>query len=179
MDPKRIVAQGYDNIADQHSQWASHTRTEERAYYTSLLLERLPRGASVLELGCGVGIPTTRALAQQLTVTGVDLSERHVNLARQNVPAANFLHADMTTLDFPPASFDAVAAFYSIIHVPRSEHPQLLASITAWLKPGGLFVASMGATQQRLDSSRTGLVRPCIGATLIAPRTCVLYRRLA
>jgi SAM-dependent methyltransferase len=51
----------------------------------------------------------------------------------------------MAALDFPPDGFDAVAAFYSIIHVPREQHAGLLHDIATWLRPGGLLVATMGA----------------------------------
>jgi SAM-dependent methyltransferase len=145
MDPKQIVAQGYDAIAERRAEWASRTRTDERERYTAVLLNALPPGATVLELGCGVGVPTTQRLAQRFAVTGVDISAQHIALARRNVPAATFVQADMAALDFPPASFDAVAAFYSIIHVPREEHPGLVHDIASWLRPGGLLVATMGA----------------------------------
>ncbi len=151
MDPKQIVAQGYDKIAEQHHWWAGHTRAEERQRYTDFLLEQVPAGGSVLELGCGVGLPTARILAQRFQVTGVDLSARHIALARQNVPDATFLQADMTALSFPQASFDAVVGFYSIIHVPREEQPGLLRDIAGWLKPGGLFVAAMGTSDVEQD----------------------------
>jgi SAM-dependent methyltransferase len=145
MDPKQIVAQGYDTIAGRHAEWASLTRTDERERYTAVLLHALPPGAHVLELGCGVGLPTTQRLAQRFAVTGVDISAQHIALARRNVPTATFVQADMAALDFPPAGFDAVAAFYSIIHVPREEHAALLHDIATWLRPGGLLVATMGA----------------------------------
>jgi ubiquinone/menaquinone biosynthesis C-methylase UbiE len=145
MDPKQIVAQGYDAIAERHAEWAGHTRTDERERYTAVLLHALPLGARVLELGCGVGVPTTQCLAQRFAVTGVDISAQHIALARRNVPTATFVQADMAALDFPPASFDAVAAFYSIIHVPREEHPALLHDIAIWLRPSGLLVAAMGS----------------------------------
>lgn len=160
MDAKQIVAQGYDQIAESHSQWARRTRTEERQRYTTLVLEQLPPAATVLELGCGVGLPTTLALAQRFQVTGIDLSARHVALARRNVPNATFLHEDMTRLSFSPASFDAVVAFYSIIHVPRGEHPDLLRAIATWLKPGGLFVAAMGTTDAEAQFSPDWLGAP-------------------
>ncbi|QBD82358.1 class I SAM-dependent methyltransferase [Ktedonosporobacter rubrisoli] len=144
MNPKQIVAQGYDHMAEQYYQWVIHERVEERQYYTELLLDRLPPGAAVLELGCGVGLPTAQLLAQQFHVTGVDISARQIALAQQHVPQATFLQADMTTLTFPSASFDAVCAFYSIISVPRIEHPHLLSAIAHWLKPGGLLIATMG-----------------------------------
>jgi SAM-dependent methyltransferase len=60
------------------------------------------------------------------------------------VPAAMFIQADATALDRPDASVDAVVAFYSLTHVPRDEHPALLAAIRRWLRPGGVFVASLG-----------------------------------
>jgi SAM-dependent methyltransferase len=143
--PKELVAPGYDAIAGQHAEWASHTRTDERERYTAVLLHALPPGARVLELGCGVGVPTTQRLAQRFAVTGVDISAQHIALAQCNVPTATFVQADMAALDFPPAGFDAVAAFYSIIHVPRDEHPGLVHDIATWLRPGGLLVATMGA----------------------------------
>jgi SAM-dependent methyltransferase len=145
MDPKQIVAQGYDAIAERHAEWAERTRTDERERYIAVLLNALPLGVRVLELGCGVGVPTTQRLARSFAVTGVDISAQHIALARRNVPTATFLQADMAALDFPPASFDAVAAFYSIIHVPREEHAALLHDIATWLRPGGLLVATMGA----------------------------------
>ena len=118
-------------------------RKEERAKYTSVLLERLAPGAAVLELGCGAGVPVTARLVERFSVTGVDLSAQQITLARRNVPAATFVHADMTRLELAPASFDAVAAFYSLIHVPRQEHARLLRNAATWLRPGGLLVATL------------------------------------
>jgi SAM-dependent methyltransferase len=46
---------------------------------------------------------------------------------------------------FAPASFDAISAFYAITHIPRAAHAALLRRIAGWLKPGGVFVASLGA----------------------------------
>jgi SAM-dependent methyltransferase len=145
LDPKRVVEAGYDRIAERYSEWTGETLTDERSRFVSLLFERLPAGAAILELGCATGVPTTRELVKRFAVTGVDISARSIALAKQQVPEATFIHADMTRLDFPPASFDAVIAFYSITHVPREEHAQLLQDIATWLRPGGLFVASLGA----------------------------------
>src|SRR5690349_18225515 len=117
-DPKEVVAAGYDAIADRYTAWARTVRVAEREKYTRLLLDRLPEGARVLELGCGAGIPTTQRLAERFAVTGVDISPRQITRARANMPTATFVQADMTALTFPPASFAAVTAFYAITHVP-------------------------------------------------------------
>jgi cyclopropane fatty-acyl-phospholipid synthase-like methyltransferase len=145
-DPKRVVANGYDRITEAYL--ARYGASTVRDHWLSELLNRLPTqgGARVLDLGCGAGIPVARALATAgHTVIGVDGSAGQIRLARVNVPAAEFIHADMTAVDFPARSFDAVAAFYAITHVPRFEHGDLLRRVAAWLKPGGLLVASLGA----------------------------------
>jgi SAM-dependent methyltransferase len=144
-DPKRIVAAGYDVVAPRYLEWSGLRPSAVRLDYLRRALDLIPTGSDVLELGCGAGIPRTAALAEGRRVTGVDISATQVALARRNVPAATFIHADMTTLDFPAGSFDAVVAFYSLTHVPRDEQPALLNRIRSWLRPGGLFLASMGA----------------------------------
>ena len=144
-DPKKIVADGYDEIAGHYLAWSALDPSPERMRSLRQLLDLLPAGAEVLELGCGAGIPVTQALAERCRVTGVDISAEQIALAERHVPDATFIRADMTALDFPAGSFDAVVAFYALIHVPRAEHAGLLGRIAAWLRPGGLLFATMGA----------------------------------
>jgi SAM-dependent methyltransferase len=157
---KRLVERGYDRIAERHLTWAAGARQEERQLYTHELLDRLPAGADVLELGCGQGTPTTKLLAERFAVTGADISAAQLVIARREVPNATYLHADMASLTFPPNSFDGVAAFYSLIHVPRDEHAALLARIASWLRPGGIFVATMGAHDNPGDIEEDWLGAP-------------------
>jgi len=146
-DPKRIVADGYDRIAERYFAWSDAQPSPVRRAWLARAERLIAPGGDVLDLGCGAGVPMTRALAVGRRVTGVDLSVRQIELARQNVPEATFVHADMTTLDLPAASLDAVVAFYSLTHVPIGEMPALLGAIHRWLRPGGLFLGSMGAQE--------------------------------
>ena len=107
-----------------------------------MILPELRTVFRIAVLGCGAGVPVTHWLAQRFEATGVDVSAKQLELARQHVPAASFVRADMSELDFPAGSFDAVVAFYSIIHVPRMEHPALVSRIYSWLRPGGRFLAT-------------------------------------
>jgi|WetSurMetagenome_2_1015567.scaffolds.fasta_scaffold548809_1 ubiquinone/menaquinone biosynthesis C-methylase UbiE len=142
---KEIVEHGYDNIAQEYTDWAKSVRKEERQRYTDFLLSNVRPGAKVLELGCGAGDPTTKNLAERFSITGVDISAEQLRHAKLNVPQATFIHADMNDLRFPSHSFDAVTAFYAITHVPRKHHLSLISSVTNWLRPGGFFVASMSS----------------------------------
>lgn len=141
---KEIVETGYDAIARTYLTWSAQIPDDPRLYYLEELDNRLETGAKVLELGCGAGVPVTRKLAERHDVLGVDLSQQQIDLAKANVPGARFEKADMTALDFPDHTFDGIAAFYSILHVPRAEQPGLIAKIARWLKHGGLFLASLG-----------------------------------
>jgi len=144
--PKSLVASGYDRIAVAYLE--RYARSAVRDHWLGQLIALLSKDARVLDLGCGAGIPVARELAARgFQVLGVDGSARQIELARSNVPAAEFLQADMTAVQFAPASFDAISAFYSITHVPRNEHAALFRRMAAWLKPGGAFVASLGASQ--------------------------------
>lgn len=145
-DPKQVVEEGYDRIAQRHAEWAAGVRTEERGRYLATFCGLVPKGDRVLELGCGAGSRVTRELASRFRLIAVDISARTVEGARQAIPGAEFLHRDMTEVDFPPATFAGVAAFYSIIHVPREEHGPLLTRLGYWLRPGGVFVGALGVS---------------------------------
>jgi SAM-dependent methyltransferase len=146
-DPRiSLVAAGYDAMVDTWETWKARIEDDPRAEWCDELCDRLPAGARVVELGCGGGTDETRALAARFHLTGVDLSEAQLRRARERVPAAEYLLADLTTVEFPPASLDAVASFYVLNHVPRELLAGLFGRIRCWLRPDGLFLATLGAS---------------------------------
>jgi len=148
VDPKEIVRAGYDTVSDAYRDDQGGGPAGLDIRYADWLAELIPRltpSTRVLDLGCGCGLPTTKLLAERFRVTGVDFSPLQIERARRLVPRAQFLCADMTAIDFPRGSFDAVVSFYAIIHVPQAEHRTVYAGIRRWLRPGGLFLATIGA----------------------------------
>jgi SAM-dependent methyltransferase len=142
-EPITIVAKGYDELVDVYVE--QYGCSKIRNYWLLQLIAATREGERILDLGCGAGIPVARELAANgRYVLGLDASPKQIDAARRNVPSAQFHQADMVTAELESASFDAVAAFYSIIHVPRAEHLGLLKKIASWLRPGGLFLASLG-----------------------------------
>lgn len=141
-NPEKIVALGYNDMASDYGSWTLRHARPDRDKYTELLMQTVPEQSELLELGCGPGDPTTRTLATRYRVTANDISEGCLALARKNVPSAKFILSDMTALDFPPASFDAVVAYYAFHHIPRERYEGLINNITKWLRPGGHFMAA-------------------------------------
>ena len=146
-DPRtRIVEQGYDVIADRFADWRDRIVGDPRRRWADELVSRLSDGGRLLELGCGAGVPDTQALAERFRVTGVDISGEQIRRARENVPTAEFIQGDFTSLDLQPCSFEAVAAFYSFNHVPRDLLAQVFTRVHTWLTPGGLFLTALGTS---------------------------------
>jgi ubiquinone/menaquinone biosynthesis C-methylase UbiE len=176
-DPRGIVAAGYDAIAERYYAWSDARPSATRLRWLAKALERIPPGAEVLDLGCGAGVPMTRALATGRHVIGVDISARQIELARAVVPEATFVHADMTALDLAPASIDAVVAFYSLTHIPRADLPDLLAAVRRWLRPGGVLIVSMGAQDSPDSVERDWLGAPMFFSHHGAKKNRALVRR--
>jgi SAM-dependent methyltransferase len=149
MDPKDIVRRGYDQVSYAYRADEEDAALAKYSGWLDELLLLIPgvgeTRLEVLDLGCGCGIPVARRLAGACAVTGVDLSPVQIERARKLVPGAQFICADMNGLQFDPSRFDAVVAFYSIIHLPLAEQPALFRAIFSWLRPGGLFMATLGS----------------------------------
>lgn len=145
-DIKRAVADAYDHIAEGFLAKLNEQPSDRFRPYLERTLDGLDRDARVLDLGCGAGVPFTRWLAGRARVLAVDISRGQLALATRNAPGAAFVQADMATLQLRPASFDAITALYSIIHVPREEQQALLDRMRTWLKPGGRLLAVFGGS---------------------------------
>jgi 2-polyprenyl-3-methyl-5-hydroxy-6-metoxy-1,4-benzoquinol methylase len=129
---------------------ADEATQRQYAEWLGLVRDRVPAGGEVLDLGCGNGIPAAKWFSDNgFRVTGVDLSDTMVERARELVPGATFLRGDMTEhdeVDFDERSFDVVASFYALIHVPVADQPGVIERLARWLRPGGIFVATVGHT---------------------------------
>jgi ubiquinone/menaquinone biosynthesis C-methylase UbiE len=127
---KRVVEEGYDRVALRYAQLEGE-ESWPRMRWVRRVLADLPAGAAVLDLGCGAGVPVGPEVVRRRFFTGVDISAAQIELARANVPEAEFLHADLTNVELPETSFDAAFSFYAIDHVPREQHADLFRWLVA------------------------------------------------
>jgi len=107
----------------------------------------------VLDLGCGPGHVTRYLHDLGVSVIGVDLSPGMLDEARRLNPDIDFREGDMRSLIWADASVAAIAALYSIIHVPREEVVLALRELRRVLFPGGLLYLSfhVGNEARHLD----------------------------
>jgi SAM-dependent methyltransferase len=141
------IAATYDALAARWDEWAGAVTPSFREPEIDWLASQLRDRSTVIELGCGTGSPVGVELAASHRYVGVDLSAAMLERARRATRGrdAAFLRADIADVSFGSGSADAVVALFSIIHVPRDLHARTFAAIRGWLRPGGWFVAGLGA----------------------------------
>ena len=110
-------------------------KLDARAGFLALLQAEGKR--TLLEIGGGPGHFAAYFRDAGLDVVMTDLSPAMVRLAQAKGLDARVM--DFLSLDFPPASFDAVFALNCLLHVPAADLPGVLAAIHRVLRPGGLF----------------------------------------
>lgn len=95
-----------------------------------------------LDLGCGPGRHAAMLASIGLEVDLVDLSEDMLRISAERIGVPQPAPSDMRKPTFQPASFSVVVAAESVIHIPKSELPQLISDIHRLLLPGGILYAS-------------------------------------
>jgi SAM-dependent methyltransferase len=110
-------------------------KVEERANFLALLQREHKQ--NLLEIGSGPGRDSKFFQEQGLKTVCIDLSPAMVALCKQKGLEAYVM--DMAEISFPEASFEAVYALNSLLHLPKVELSSCLQRIDRLLKTGGLF----------------------------------------
>ena len=105
------------------------------------LVEKAGQRGTICDIGCGPG-QIARYLHQRgAHVHGIDLSDEMVRQATASHPEIKFTQGDMLRLDgIGDNTFTAIAAFYSIIHIPRPAVATALSELRRVLSPGGVLL---------------------------------------
>ncbi len=127
----------YDGNSEEYSEQTLHADVSEAR---SRFLELIPKGGSILDLGCGSGRDTAYFLGSGYDATPVDGSSGMCRVAERNV-GVRVRSIRFSQLDYCE-EFDGVWACSSLLHLPSDELPGILALIRRSLKEGGILYAS-------------------------------------
>ena len=123
------------------------TFTEERTAAEVDFIEQslgLPKGASVLDLGCGYGRHALAMAKRGYDVTGVDFNAAYLAIGAEEAARAGlkvtFQAGDMRALPFERAFDGAYSYFTSFGYYDDEENERALAGIARALEPGGRFL---------------------------------------
>ena len=138
----RALRDSYDKLADKYTE-RIYGELAHKPFDRALLdefAERVRGRGLVCDLGCGPGHVARYLHERGVEVCGVDLAPAMVERAREQNPGIAFLEGNMLALDAPEGAWIGIAAFYSIIHVPRADVGQALGEMFRALKLGGVCV---------------------------------------
>jgi SAM-dependent methyltransferase len=104
----------------------------------------LPKGATVLDIGCGMGEPIARHLIESgYRVTGVDSSPGMIDLCRQRFPACDWHVADMRTLSLDRL-FQGLLAWDSFFFLTPEDQRRMFAIFRAHAAPNAALMFTSG-----------------------------------
>lgn len=107
------------------------------------LVERCHGLGPICDLGCGPGHVARYLRERGAPALGVDLSPGMVDQARQLNPGVEFSQGDMRHLEVPDEAWGGIAAFYSVIHVPRDQITAMFGELRRVLQPGGWLLVAV------------------------------------
>jgi cyclopropane fatty-acyl-phospholipid synthase-like methyltransferase len=143
-DYKSVVIQGYDKCAEAYQD----ARRVEYEPSLDFIFENVPENGSILDVGCGAGIPVCKLLSSKYKVSGIDISGKQIELARKNVPSGRFENIDVLDFEAQDRSYDTVVSYYALFHIPKEKHQHVLAKFYRWLKPGGYLVITLAQHEE-------------------------------
>ena len=138
-DPCGEVAATGETGTGAYFESLDRARHEYAPWMDDALSYRTTAGLAVLDVGCGQGIDLVRYARAGATVTGIDLTPRHVELARAHLAAQGLSGTvglgDAEQLPFATDSFDRVASNGVLHHTP--DIAAALREVRRVLRPGG------------------------------------------
>lgn len=146
----------------------SYNKTAEEYYKIVTSFEVLPQlkefvnlvrpEGNILDLGCGPGHHSKIFVDTGFNVTGIDLSNEMIELAKKEEPRAAFIKMDITHLKFKKKSFDGIWASASLLHIPKNKIGEALNKIYSILRADGTFYISLkeGKGEESIQDDRYG-----------------------
>ena len=132
----------YDLIAE----WYASERVDQTGVpEATTLASSIPRGSLVLDVGCGNGIPITRALlSHDHRIIGLDSSIAMLAHFKQNCPEAFAVGGIVQSCPFADGVFDAAVAWGVMFHLNPEDAIRAIADVSRTLKRGAPFLFTSG-----------------------------------
>ena len=117
--------------------------------YVTRFSKLIERGKTILDVGCGDGLPVDAYLVKQdLAVNGIDASERMIELARRNVPEGFYEVKDMLDLKEGEYCVDGIVSLRAMLHIPHARYRALLKNFASFMPNGGALLLTMGSDER-------------------------------
>jgi len=114
---------------------------------TDTFVSFLNDNKTILDVGCGAGVKSKYLTGKGLNVTGIDFSEKLIEIAKREVLGAQFHVMDMKDVSNLGIKFDGIFAQASLLHIPKKEIAGVLTGLLSCLISGGYLYAAVKGTR--------------------------------
>jgi len=141
MDPI-ITGQKYDKVADWWDK--QHSNSEYGMNQIRRAINYCKNKKSVLDVGCGAGGRIINELTKhEFDIIGIDVSNRMLELAKENHPNIEFIFEDITEWR-STKSFDLIIAWDSIFHLSTASQIPAIENMCSMLNKDGIIIYTFG-----------------------------------
>jgi SAM-dependent methyltransferase len=132
----------FDKICEKY--YSTYGTNPEYTYFLDEFMHVVRKG-KILDIGCGVGMPTAKYLVTRgYGIIGVDNSKKMIEAAKQNVPQAEFRNIDICKIDLDDQSYDGAASFFTFNFMKKKDFEKSFEKIKASIKEeGGLLIGAI------------------------------------
>lgn len=138
------IQEHYDTIADVYDHhYDQHRGRSYHKHISTHLMNALPQGGKLLDVGCGTGLFVDRYIAAGGKAIGIDISRNMLEKARRRCITCDYTVGTGEKIPFRDTTFDAVSSLlvFSYVKDPRS----MLNEAYRVLKPGGsIAICTLG-----------------------------------
>lgn len=142
----KSIRETYDLLAEEYARRMFHELDQKPL--DRELLDRFAivvsksGGGNICDLGCGPGHVARYLRSRGLSIFGLDVSQKMLEVARKFNPDIPFRLGDVLSLGLPDGSLNGIVAFYLICNIPKDLLTQAFREMNRVLKPGGLILLS-------------------------------------
>jgi 2-polyprenyl-3-methyl-5-hydroxy-6-metoxy-1,4-benzoquinol methylase len=140
---KSDLQQSYDAVASAYAEEFKDELSQKPFDRKMLawLVQKTDGRGTICDMGCGPGQIARYLHDCGAPVCGIDLSEEMVRVATRSHPQISFRQGNMLKLEgVPDSTYAGIAAFYAIIHIPRSSVVTALIELKRVLMPEGVLL---------------------------------------
>lgn len=138
----------YNHFAEEYAKRTEELEIETRRHFYSLLPKL--EGKLVLDVGCGSGHDARHYIEEGAVVSGIDISDKEIEMAARTIPKGGFRVGDMGDLSYASNQFDVTTSFYAL--QASDDVPKSLREMIRVTKPNGtILILAKHPTRNMLE----------------------------